>query len=72
MLIYSQHSPWIYKHDFLRHKEHGPPKYEPSSCSVKSSCSVNNMYVCDSFLIQLVTPGSFEQVNSQTTWLFLD
>jgi hypothetical protein len=66
MLIYSQHSPWIYKHDFLRHKEQGPPKYEASSCSV------NNMYVCDSFSIQLVKPSSFEQVNSQTTWLFVD
>ena len=58
-LTYSQHSPWIYKQDFFRHTETGPPEYEPSSCIV------NNMHICDSFSVQLATPGSLVHVNPQ-------
>jgi hypothetical protein len=58
-LIYSQHSPWIYKHDFLSRTETGPPEFEPTSCIV------NNMLICNSFSVQLATPGSLVQVNPQ-------
>jgi hypothetical protein len=64
-LIFSQHTPWIYKHDFLRHTETGPPKFE------RSSCSANNIYSCDSFSNLLAKPDSHVQVNSQSTWLFI-